>query len=122
MVSELEISVVGDIWTSNEAFENLTVLCDSFGSRFAGTEGEKLAVDFIASKMREYGLENVAADEFTYTGWKRGEARLEMLHPFERRLETISLALSPPTPPEGIEGEVVDLGTGSPEEFEAVDP
>jgi hypothetical protein len=117
LASDVETSILGDIWSSNEAFENLTFLCDEFGSRFAGTDGERPAVDFIASRLREYGLENVEADEFTYTGWKRGEARLEMLSPRERVLETISLAMCPPTPPGGIEADIVYLGPGYPELF-----
>jgi len=117
LASGIEASIIGDIWSSNETFENLTVLCDEFGSRFAGTEGERPAVDFIVSKLKEYGLENVAADEFNYTGWKRGRARLEMLSPRERELETISLPMSPPTPPGGIEGNIVYLGQGYPELF-----
>ncbi len=117
MASDVETSVLGDIWSSNEAFENLTVLCDEFGSRFAGTEGERPAVDFIASKLSEYGLEKVEADEFAYTGWRRGEARLEMLSPREKELETISLAMCPPTPFEGIEADVVHMGPGYPELF-----
>jgi hypothetical protein len=99
LTSDVKTSILGDIWSSNEAFENLTILCDEFGSRFAGTDGERPAVDFIASRLREYGLENVEADGFTYTGWKRGDAKLEMLSPRERELETISLAMCPPTPP-----------------------
>lgn len=120
--NKLESTVVGDIWTSNEAFKNLTILCDDFGSRFAGTEGEKRAVDFISSKFEEYGLDNVKKDEFTYHGWKRGKASLEMLTPYQRKLDAISLALSPSTPNEGIEEEIIHIGTGSPEEFKAVDP
>ncbi|UCH56772.1 MAG: M20/M25/M40 family metallo-hydrolase [Candidatus Bathyarchaeota archaeon] len=117
LASGIEASILGDIWLSNEAFENLTVLCDDFGSRFAGTEGERPAVDFIVSKLKEYGLENVVADEFAYTGWRRGEAKLEMLTPKERELETISLAMCPPTPSGGVEADIVYLGPGYPELF-----
>ena len=116
MASKLEMTL-GDIWSSNEAFENLTHLCDEFGSRFAGTEGEKPSAEFMAGKLREYGLENVGLDDFKYVGWKRGDAKLEMLSPREEEFYTQSLALCPPTPPEGIEGEVVFLGPGYPELF-----
>jgi hypothetical protein len=56
MASKLEKTVLGEIWSSNEAYETLIHLCDEFGSRFPGTEGEKPSAEYIASKLREYGL------------------------------------------------------------------
>ena len=99
VTSKIETEVLGDIWISNEAYENLTVLCDEFGSRFAGTEGEKPSAEFMAEKLQGYGLENVALDDFKYTGWERGEAKLEVLTPRREILYAQSLALCPPTPP-----------------------
>jgi len=118
MASELEKKVLGEIWSSNEAYDNLVHMCDEYGSRFAGTEGERPSAEFMAEKLEEYGLENVALDDFKYVGWKRGPARLKMLAPREVEFFTQSLALCPPTPPEGIEGEIVFLGPGFPEIFE----
>jgi len=119
MTSEIEKDVLGEIWSSNEAYETLIHLCDEFGSRFAGTEGEKPSAEFIASKLNVYGLDNVSLDDFLYVGWRRGEAKLELLQPKEMELYTQSLALCPPTPPEGIEGDIIYLGAGFPELFEA---
>jgi hypothetical protein len=115
--SDVERKVIGDIWASSEAYENLVYLCDEFGSRFPGTPGEKPAVDWMVSRLKEYGLEEVMADDFVYTGWKRGEAKVELLRPRKMELYTQSLALCPPTPPGGIEGDVVYLGPGFPEQF-----
>ena len=119
MVNEIEKDVLGEIWSSNEAYETLVHLCDEFGSRFPGTVGEKPSAEYIASKLREYGLDNVSLDDFLYVGWKRGEAKLELLQPREMELYTQSLALCPPTPPEGIEGDIIYLGPGFPELFKA---
>ena len=33
----LDQQIVGDVYTSSEVMNNLAVLCDEFGSRFAGT-------------------------------------------------------------------------------------
>jgi len=118
-LASLEEEVVGDIWCNFEAYKNLVIMCDRFGSRFAFTEEEKLARDFIEKKFEEYGLENVRVEPFKYFGWKRGKASLEVLEPFEKKIPVISLVLSPPTPKEGLEGEVVYLGSGSPDEFKA---
>ncbi len=52
----LEQKLVGDIYTSTETMDNLTILCDDFGSRFGGTESERQAADFFMAKLEEYGL------------------------------------------------------------------
>lgn len=117
MTNNVEKLTLGDIWTSNEAYTNLTYLCDEFGSRFAGTEGEKPSTDFMVKKLKEYGFENVCLEAFKYTGWNRGIAQLELLKPKKKKLYTQSLALCPPTPKNGIEGEIIFLGSGYPENF-----
>src|SRR5438105_602828 len=37
----IEQAFLGDIYTSREVMDNLEVLCDEFGSRWGGTEGER---------------------------------------------------------------------------------
>ena len=39
--------------------DNLTVLCDAFGSRFGGTLGERQAAEFMRDQLIAYGLSNV---------------------------------------------------------------
>jgi aminopeptidase YwaD len=106
--------IVGDIYTSNEAMDNLVVLCDEFGSRFGGTEGERRAAEFFKAKLEEYGLSNVHLEPVEYIGWRRGEASLEVVAPIERTISCISL---PHSPPADLEGTIIDLGDGAPEEF-----
>ena len=116
---DVERDVIGDIWQNSEIHRNMLYMADELGSRFAGTESEKKAQKYMVEKLREYGYENAHGDEFTYYGWKRGPLTLEMVAPFQREFKAIALAMSPGGE---VEGEVVNLGTGSPEEFEAVDP
>jgi len=114
---DIERDVIGDIWQSGEIRKNMLYMADELGSRFAGSESERKAGEYIVKKLREYGYENAHAEEFTHYGWRRGPVKLEMVEPVEREFPAISLAMSPGGE---VEGEVVDLGTGSPEEFEAV--
>jgi hypothetical protein len=69
--------IVGDIYTSSEAMDNLTVLCDEFGSRFGGTPGERQAAEFMQAKLQEYGLD-ARLEPVEYVGWTRGPAILNM--------------------------------------------
>ncbi|HHJ07184.1 MAG TPA: M28 family peptidase [Anaerolineae bacterium] len=107
--------IVGDIYTATEAMDNLITLCDDFGSRFGGTAGERLAAQFIKAKLKEYGLSNVHLEPFEYLGWKRGVAALEIISPIQKTLPCITLPHSPPTTLEGV---IVDMGDGAPDDFE----
>src|SRR5437868_2793881 len=112
---DVERRMLGDIYTSSAAMDNLTVLCDDFGSRFAGTEGERRAVDFFLRRFEEYGVANVHAEDYPYMGWTRGEARLEAVHPLRRAIPCISL---PYCPPGTVEAELVSVDDGAPADFE----
>jgi len=106
--------IVGDIYTSTEAMDNLTILCDDFGSRFGGTEGERRAAEFFKAKLEEYGLSNVHLEPVEYIGWTRGEAKLEITSPIRKVIPCISL---PHSPPADLEGVIVDMGDGAPQDF-----
>ena len=112
---ETDRQIVGDIYTATEMTDNLAVLCDEFGSRFGGTEGERRAAGFLRDKLKEYGLHAVWREPVPYTGWVRGEAQLEILQPIRKRISCISLPQSPPT---RVEGALVDMGDGAPADFD----
>ena len=111
----LDQKILGDIYSSRAAMNNLEVLCDEFGSRFGGTAGEKLAADFIAAKYEEYGLKNVHLEPFEYLGWRRGEVTLEIIEPIQKVIPCITL---PHSPAAQVEGEVIFLGEGHPDDFD----
>ncbi|RMF91245.1 MAG: M28 family peptidase [Nitrospinota bacterium] len=106
--------MLGDIYTAGEAMDNLITLCDDFGSRFGGTEGERQAVAFLREKFTGYGLSNAHLEPYTYNGWIRGEACLEILEPIQRTIPCISLPYSPPAQ---IQGKLLYLREGGPDDF-----
>jgi len=112
---ETDQQIVGDVYTSSEVMDNLVVLCDEFGSRFGGTEGERLAAEFFKAKMEEYGLSDVRLEPFEYIGWIRGEALLEIVSPIHKEIPCITL---PHSPPADLEGTILDMGDGAPEDFD----
>lgn len=107
--------IAGDCYTSTEAMDNLTILCDEFGSRFGGTEGEKQAAEFIKATLESYGLTNVQMESFEYSGWIRGSAKLEIVEPIQKVIPCISL---PHSPPANLMAELYDAGDGAPSVFE----
>ncbi len=112
---EIDRKIVGDIYTSSELMENLATLCDEYGSRFAGSIEEARAAEFMKTKLEAYGLANVKLEPVKYGGWRRGEAVLQITSPIEKRLPCITL---PHSPAADLRGQIVDLGNGSPADFD----
>jgi len=90
---EIDKAILGEVYSSSEAMDNLTELCDEYGSRFPGTPGEKGSVDFMVEKLKSYGLDNPHYETFKISGWIRGKANLSIVEPIHRELECISLPL-----------------------------
>ncbi len=111
----IDQKIIGDTYTSTEVMDNLITICDDFGSRFGGTEGERQSAEFFEEKMKSYGLSNVHRESVAYPGWKRGEAALEIISPVQRTIPCISLPHCPPTE---LEGEIIDMKDGAPADFD----
>jgi Iap family predicted aminopeptidase len=112
---ESDRKITGDIYTTPAIWENLRTLTDDFGSRFGGTEGERLAAEYLRDRLIAYGLQNVALEPVEYLGWRRRPAVLEILAPVEKSLPCISL---PHSPAATVETTLVDLGDAAPAWFE----
>jgi Zn-dependent M28 family amino/carboxypeptidase len=111
----IDQQIVGDCYTSPEVMDNLITLCDDYGSRFGGTPGERSAAEFFKAKMEDYGLKDVHLEPVEYVGWTRGEVQLEITDPLEKTLPCITL---PHSPPASLDGVIVDMGDGAPEDFD----
>jgi Zn-dependent M28 family amino/carboxypeptidase len=111
----IDQQIIGDIYTSTETMDNLIILCDDFGSRFGGTEGERQAAEFFKAKLEEYGLSHVHLEPVEYIGWTRGETKLEIISPIRKVVPCISL---PHSPPADLEGVIMDMGDGAPKDFD----
>lgn len=95
--------------------EEFHALCD-FGGRLAGTESERRAMAYVKEHGRLAAGVPCTALPVPYGGWRASKAELRLAdgalvpcHPLLR---------SVPTTAGGLCAEVVDLGRGTPEEFE----
>ncbi len=98
--------------------EDFEAICNC-GGRLAGTEGERRAFALLRERMiRAAPQAREQSIPVHYEGWQAvsarllidGEPRPQPCHPLIRTLAT---------EPQGLSAEVVDLGRGTPEEFEA---
>src|SRR5262245_16168910 len=114
----LDHYLIGEAWTSTDAYANLEKLCD-FGSRFAGSPSGRMARDFILEKFKAYGLSEARIEPFDFLVWTRGECALKMLAPMQHIMRSaISLVYSPNA--DHLRAEVIDCGIGSEQDFARV--
>lgn len=83
--------------------------------RLSGTPELKAAADHIEKRLREIGLDEVIVQEFPVV--RNETVQCEVILPGGTRLELIPARpngiIPPTTPPEGLTGEMVDVGDGS---------
>ncbi|MHA1506036.1 MAG: DUF4910 domain-containing protein [Candidatus Asgardarchaeia archaeon] len=131
MSIEKLIKLVSDELSGNYAKRNVSEISNFH--RIQASPGIKEAVMFVASKLEEFGIKHEVLSfksdgEKKYLGWrspvgweaKRGYIKIvspreKLLGSFEDT-PTCVVAYSAPTPPEGLEAEVVYVGRGIREE------
>jgi carboxypeptidase Q len=118
-LADIRGTVVGDLWTNSKVYENTESIVDQYGNRFMGTESERKAKDHILALFKAYGLENPHEEPYRYCGWKRGPCKVEMISPVQREIWAFAHPHSGSTPPGGMDAEVIDLGKGVQQDFEA---
>jgi hypothetical protein len=117
-LTQLERQMLGDLWVSPDLWDNLVYLCDACHGRFAGTEDERRAGDFLLACLPKYGLVNTAAEPFELRGWQRGEAKLAVLTG-EGELDLPCQAL-PGSQGCSLETEIIDAKQGTEADYEAL--
>lgn len=107
---------VGIAHTDPHSWDVLESLVDC-APRMAGGDGERAAIDRLTERFRELGLRDVAVEEFEISAWSRGSSALSVDsgQQYDGDHEVIGL---PGTPAGRVSGPVVDVGYGTPEEFD----
>ncbi len=91
----------------NIAYEWVSELTSRFGPRPAGSTNEQQAAAWAAARFKELGFESAHIESFPITAWVRGTESAQIISPSVQPLVIAALGESPPTPPTGLEGEVV---------------
>src|SRR5258708_36371097 len=112
----LSQDLMGRMAAEPDLTRDFETLC-SFGGRLAGTESERLAMDFARERGARASGVSCQTLPVNYGGWRALRAELRLAdgsraacHPLVRSVATAS---------EGLTAEGVDLGRGTPEEFAA---
>lgn len=112
--------LIGEVMMRSELSANLRALCMPSG-RLSGSPNGAKAEQFVADKLREYGLANVHFEPFTMSTWQDRRTTVTLLDDPPRVLAgALSLGNCLSTPAQGITAELVDAGQGTEEDIEAV--
>jgi aminopeptidase YwaD len=115
--NSFERDLLGSLYGSPDLMETLTALCDECESRFAGTEDERRAGNYLMARFRAYGLEKVGAESFEMRGWERGPVTLSV-QDGTRMIEMPACLALPGSQGCDLEAEVIDVGQGTVADFE----
>ncbi len=95
--------------SSNIAYEIDESLSTEVGPRMIGTPGDKKAISWAVSKMKQLGYDRVWTEPVTHILWERGMIEAEITTPFPQRVTAIALGGSVGTPNDGIEAEIIEF-------------
>jgi carboxypeptidase Q len=89
------------------AFDIVESLTTEVGPRLAGSAAEARARAWAVAMLRARRFQNVRIEPFDIPYWARTYDRAEVVAPFSQPLVITALGGSAPTPPGGLEGEIV---------------
>ena len=92
---QLDRQMVGDIYTSQEVMDNLTVLCDEYGARFAGTPRNLRLQTLLQIVSNDMDSKTLDLRIIRMRVGRVARRTLEVIEPIRRTLHCISLPYCP---------------------------
>ena len=112
--------IIGEVFANGQQMRYLSLLSDEIGSRLTGSSGARRAEEVMEAEMKRIGLENVHREPFQMpAAWERGSAQAWLTSHNNRPLTVASYTWAPGTDG-AVEGDVVEVGAGRPEDVERV--
>ena len=111
-------SWIGATFTSRRGWDHLETLVD-IGDRMAGSDGERRAAEATRDALDAAGTRDAHLDEFEVQGWTRGTSTVVAGGETVASERTWDCLALPRSPAGEATGELVDLGYGLSEDFDA---
>jgi carboxypeptidase Q len=99
--------IIAAATADSSAWNTLAELTDGFGSRLSGSDALEHAIDWIETRMKDDGLENVHTEPVMVPHWVRGNEKAELVEPRRANLPMLGLGGSVATPKDGVQAEVL---------------
>ncbi|MBT1443526.1 M20/M25/M40 family metallo-hydrolase [Shewanella sp. JM162201] len=103
---KVAISLANTAAQSSLAYELVESLTVEVGPRLAGSDQDKVAVDWAMAKLKSLGFERVYKEPVTVPVWHRGIAKANIVSPYPQPMVITALGGSIATPKGGITAEV----------------
>lgn len=110
-----------EIRKNSKAYQTLETATKTIGHRLTGSSNGSKAEEYAFKLLKSYGFTDVVYQPFEVEAWMRDTVTLSIAPGSSdnfRDVEVVSLAHSPVDAK--IQGEIIDVGNGLPEDFEAV--
>lgn len=91
---------------ASPAYDLVSELTTRIGPRPAGSENMTRAKNWAIAKMKAFGFERVAVQEYSVPRWTRGSEFAAISSPHGQPLHVTALGFSVSTPVEGVEAEI----------------
>jgi hypothetical protein len=116
---ELEDLIMKDVSKEN-LLKHVNWLCENVAPRISGTPACRQAAEYIEKANKENG---VSVNAYKFMGYMCApeKAEVKIISPEEKEIDAYAYAFTPPTPPGGLEAEVVAAGIGTEEDVSRVD-
>ena len=90
MLSKVEKKVLDKAYSSNKAYDDLITLCDRYGGRFAGSEENREAAEYLLGLFEDSGFQNPHLESFTFKGCTVGASNLRIKGAKRRKIQTLT--------------------------------
>ena len=107
--------LIGDVWTSDEAWSHCEALVDRFPRRYAGHPDEAGARDYLLAALERYGVA-ARAEPFPCMHWSAGSAELIIHSPERRAISGVNLPMNVDTE---VTAEIGFVEEGTPAQYAA---
>ena len=109
--------VMEEAQKSSSLEANLRILTDEIGGRVPGTPAMQRAIDWGVTGFKAAGADDVHTEQFEMpVFWQEGATRMSVVAPVQFAVRAVSIAWGPALPA-AHHVRIVDVGSGSSDEF-----
>jgi len=120
MVDQDELQAVLEAASVDRAWEHMEWMSREVPERRSGWPAARRQADYLTERLRDYGFD-AHQDEFPGLVSDPRPGSLTLLSPEARSIPAMTFAHSSSTPSEGLEGELLYLGSGGEEDYAGLD-
>ena len=107
--------IMGEAWVGSSIPAHIQALCDDIGVRWAGSDGDLRAAQYIAEQFALYGLENVEFEPFSLKTWRCDSVAITVAGEESWVIDARPTLFCPSV---SLSGPLVDAGYGMPHEID----